>query len=279
MDSERTKVHKEPSRTSTKCSRSGSESSSAWERAGKSWHRYGAREIPTSYGFDIRLNNKEDLDEQVGELAAALRTGTPAEQAEEFADVLAEAQALGYAEADPGIDVDGIDAAHKLTIIGSIAFGIPLQFDKTYIEGITRIEPQDVAYAGELGYRIKHLGITRKTEQGVEMRVHPTLIPERRLIANVDGVMNAVLVKGDAVGSTLYYGAGAGSEPTASAVVADVVWPGVSVAAFVVYAPALWFRSRYPGPATVAVATPCCPAPVSAMTRCLPMRLASAQAT
>jgi len=141
----------------------------------------------------------------------------------DFSEVLKEAQALGYAEADPTFDVEGIDAAHKLTIIGSIAFGIPLQFDKTYIEGITRIEQQDVAYAGELGYRIKHLGITRKTSKGIELRVHPTLIPGRRLIANVDGVMNAVLVKADFVGPTLYYGAGAGSEPTASAVVADVV--------------------------------------------------------
>jgi homoserine dehydrogenase len=141
----------------------------------------------------------------------------------EFADVLKEAQALGYAEADPTFDVEGIDAAHKLTILGSIAFGIPLQFEKTYTEGITKIEPQDVEYADQFGYRIKHLGITRKTEAGIEMRVHPTLIPRRRLIANVDGVMNAVLVKGDAAGPTLYYGAGAGSEPTASAVVADVV--------------------------------------------------------
>ncbi len=140
-----------------------------------------------------------------------------------FADVLAEAQALGYAEADPTFDIEGIDAAHKLTILGSIAFGIPLQFDQVYTEGISGIEPLDVAYAGELGYRIKHLGITRRTDAGVELRVHPTLIPERRLIANVDGVMNAVLVQGDAVGPTLYYGAGAGSEPTASAVVADVV--------------------------------------------------------
>jgi homoserine dehydrogenase len=141
----------------------------------------------------------------------------------DFDDVLAEAQALGYAEADPTFDVEGIDAAHKLTIIASIAFGIPLQFDRTYTEGISKIEAQDVAYAGELGYRIKHLGITKKSDKGVELRVHPTLIPERRLIANVDGVMNAVLVKGDAVGPTLYYGAGAGSEPTASAVVADIV--------------------------------------------------------
>jgi homoserine dehydrogenase len=141
----------------------------------------------------------------------------------DFDDVLAEAQALGYAEADPTFDVEGIDAAHKLTILGSLAFGVPLQFDRTYTEGISRIEQQDVVYAGELGYRIKHLGITRKTEKGIEMRVHPTLIPERRLIANVDGVMNAVLVKGDAVGPTLYYGAGAGSLPTASAVVADII--------------------------------------------------------
>ncbi len=141
----------------------------------------------------------------------------------DFADVLAEAQARGYAEADPTFDVEGIDAAHKLTILGSLAFGIPLQFDKTAIEGITQIDALDVAYAGELGYRIKHLGIARRTGKGVELRVHPTLIPARRLIANVEGVMNAVLVKGDAVGPTLYYGAGAGSEPTASAVLADVV--------------------------------------------------------
>jgi len=140
-----------------------------------------------------------------------------------FEDALAEAQALGYAEADPTFDVEGVDAAHKLTILGSLAFGIPLQFEKTYVEGITRIEPQDVVNAEEFGYRIKLLGITRKTERGVELRVHPTLIPERRLIANVNGVMNAVLIEGDAVGPTLYYGAGAGSLPTASAVVADVV--------------------------------------------------------
>jgi homoserine dehydrogenase len=141
----------------------------------------------------------------------------------DFADVLAEAQSLGYAEADPTFDVEGIDAAHKLTILASIAFGIPLQFDKVYTEGISHITAEDVRYAEELGYRIKHLGLARRTPQGVELRVHPTLIPYRRLIANVDGVMNAVLVKGDAVGPTLYYGAGAGSEPTASAVVADLV--------------------------------------------------------
>lgn len=141
----------------------------------------------------------------------------------DFADVLAEAQALGYAEADPTFDVEGIDAGHKLTILASIAFGIPLQFDKVFTEGITQITRLDVEYAEALGYRIKHLGIARNTETGVELRVHPTLIPSRRLIANVDGVMNAVLVCGDAVGPTLYYGAGAGAEPTASAVVADLV--------------------------------------------------------
>ncbi len=141
----------------------------------------------------------------------------------DFADVLAEAQRLGYAEADPTFDVEGIDAAHKLTILASIAFGMPLQFDKAYTEGITKITGDDVACAEKLGYRIKHLGISRRTENGIELRVHPTLIPERRLIANVDGVMNAVLVQGDAVGPTLYYGPGAGDEPTASAVIADVV--------------------------------------------------------
>ncbi|WP_127477169.1 homoserine dehydrogenase [Sulfurivermis fontis] len=141
----------------------------------------------------------------------------------DFADVLAEAQRLGYAEADPTFDVEGIDAAHKLTILAAIAFGIPLQFDKVYTEGITRITREDVAYAEQLGYRIKHLGVARRTNGGIELRVHPTLIPARRLIANVDGVMNSVLVKGDAVGPTLYYGAGAGAEPTASAVVADLV--------------------------------------------------------
>ena len=141
----------------------------------------------------------------------------------EFADVLAEAQRLGYAEADPTFDVEGVDAAHKLTILAAIAFGIPLQFDKAYVEGISRIAREDVAYAEELGYRIKLLGMARRTAKGIELRVHPTLIPERRLIANVDGVMNAVLVKGDAVGATLYYGAGAGAEPTASAVIADLV--------------------------------------------------------
>jgi homoserine dehydrogenase len=140
-----------------------------------------------------------------------------------FQDVLKDAQALGYAESDPTFDIEGIDAAHKLTILASIAFGIPLQADKVSIEGITGITAMDVTYAETLGYRIKLLGIARRTSKGIELRVHPTLIPSRRLIANVDGVMNAVLVKGDAVGPTLYYGAGAGAEPTASAVVADLV--------------------------------------------------------
>lgn len=145
------------------------------------------------------------------------------DQGREFGDVLAEAQRLGYAEADPTFDVEGIDAAHKLTILASIAFGIPLQFDEVYTEGISKLTQGDVSYADELGYRIKHLGIARRNNGAVELRVHPTLIPKRRLIANVDGVMNAVLVDGDAVGSTLYYGAGAGAQPTASAVVADLV--------------------------------------------------------
>lgn len=141
----------------------------------------------------------------------------------EFKDVLEEAQALGYAEADPTFDVEGIDAAHKLTILASIAFGIPLKFDAVHIEGISNITTDDVAYANELGYRIKHLGIAKRRTDGVELRVHPTLIPEKRLLANVDGVMNAVLVQSDAVGPTLYYGPGAGGEATGSSVVADII--------------------------------------------------------
>ena len=140
-----------------------------------------------------------------------------------FEDVLAEAQRLGYAEADPTFDVEGIDAAHKLAILAAIAFGIPLQFKKVYTEGISTITREDVEFAEQLGYRIKHLGIAKRSANGLEVRVHPTLIPHRRLIANVDGVMNAVLVNGDAVGPTLYYGAGAGADATASAVVADIV--------------------------------------------------------
>ena len=141
----------------------------------------------------------------------------------EFADVLAEAQALGYAEADPAFDVEGTDAAHKLVILASLAFGMPLQFDAVYTEGITELTTQDVGYALELGYIIKHLGIAKQTDEGVELRVHPTLIPDDLLLADVDGIKNAILVEGSAVGPTLYYGAGAGARPTASAVVADLI--------------------------------------------------------
>ena len=141
----------------------------------------------------------------------------------EFADVLAEAQALGYAEADPAFDVEGTDAAHKLVILASLAFGMPLQFDAVYTEGITELTTQDVGYALELGYIIKHLGIAKQTDEGVELRVHPTLIPDDLLLADVDGIKNAILVEGSAVGPTLYYGAGAGAQPTASAVVADLI--------------------------------------------------------
>ncbi|TRZ55078.1 MAG: homoserine dehydrogenase [Rhodocyclaceae bacterium] len=140
-----------------------------------------------------------------------------------FATVLKEAQRLGYAEADPTFDIEGVDAAHKLTIMAAIAFGIPMQFDKAYVEGISKLEADDIKYAEQLGYRIKLLGITKRRPDGIELRVHPTLIPTRRLIANVEGAMNAVLVHGDAVGATLYYGKGAGAEPTASAVIADLV--------------------------------------------------------
>ena len=141
----------------------------------------------------------------------------------DFDEVLKEAQRLGYAEADPSFDIQGTDAAHKLTILASVAFGVPLQFEKVHTEGITGISGIDVAYASELGYRIKHLGIARRTDSGLELRVHPALIPCSRLIANVDGVMNAVIVKADALGQSLYYGPGAGAEPTGSAVVADLV--------------------------------------------------------
>ena len=140
-----------------------------------------------------------------------------------FATALAEAQRRGYAEADPTFDIEGIDAAHKLTILAALAFGIPMQFANAYTEGISRLTQEDIGYAEEFGYRIKLLGITRRATKGIELRVHPTLVPARRLIANVEGVMNGILVKGDAVGATMYYGAGAGSQPTASAVVADLV--------------------------------------------------------
>nr|WP_315185951.1 homoserine dehydrogenase [uncultured Albidiferax sp.] len=141
----------------------------------------------------------------------------------DFGVVLKEAQRLGYAEADPTFDIEGVDAAHKLTLMSAIAFGIPVQFDKAYVEGITQLGAQDIKYAEQLGYRIKLLGITKRTANGVELRVHPSLVPAKRLIANVEGAMNAVMVQGDAVGTTLYYGKGAGSEPTASAVIADLV--------------------------------------------------------
>jgi len=189
-----------------------------------------AFEAAVAGGIPIIKALREGLAANQIEWAAGIINGTSnfilsemKDKGRDFDDVLKEAQARGYAEADPTFDIEGVDAAHKLTILASIAFGIPLQFDKAYKEGITAIERQDVSYAGELGYNIKLLGITRKTSNGIELRVHPTLIPENRLIANVDGVMNAVLVKGDAVGPTLYYGAGAGAEPTASAVIADII--------------------------------------------------------
>ena len=141
----------------------------------------------------------------------------------DFEVVLKEAQRLGYAEADPTFDIEGVDAAHKATIMSAIAFGIPVQFDKAYVEGITKLGAADIKYAEQLGYRIKLLGITKRAEKGIELRVHPSLVPSKRLIANVEGAMNAVVVQGDAVGTTLYYGKGAGSEPTASAVIADLV--------------------------------------------------------
>ena len=141
----------------------------------------------------------------------------------DFADVLEEAQRLGYAESDPTFDIEGVDAAHKISIMSAIAFGVPIQFGRAHVEGITQLQATDIRYAEQLGYRIKLLGITKRREHGIELRVHPTLVPAKRLIANVEGAMNAVMVQGDAVGTTLYYGKGAGAEPTASAVVADLV--------------------------------------------------------
>ncbi len=189
-----------------------------------------AYEAAVAGGIPIIKAIREGLSANKIEWIAGIINGTGnfiltemRDKGRDFTDVLEEAQALGYAEADPTFDVEGIDAAHKLTILASLSFGIPLQFDKTFTEGISKITREDVNFAEELGYRIKHLGVARKTDKGIEMRVHPTLIPEKRLIANVDGVMNAVLVKADALGPTLYYGAGAGAEPTASAVVADLV--------------------------------------------------------
>lgn len=199
-------------------------------------------EAAVAGGIPIISAMREGLSSNKIEWLAGIINGTGnfiltemRDKGREFADVLAEAQALGYAEADPTFDVEGIDAAHKLVILASLAYGMPLQFDKVFCEGISKIEPMDVEYANELGYRIKHLGIARavKGDHGdsIELRVHPTMIPESQLIANVDGVMNAVVVKGNAVGPTLFYGAGAGAAPTASAVVSDVVRVARSLAA------------------------------------------------
>ncbi|MCC7493703.1 MAG: homoserine dehydrogenase [Fimbriimonadaceae bacterium] len=187
-------------------------------------------EAAVAGGIPIIKALREGLTANRLEWAAGIINGTSnfilsemREKGLSFEAVLAEAQRLGYAEADPTFDIEGIDAAHKLTIMAAIAFGVPMQFEKAYIEGISKLEPADIEYAESLGYRIKLLGITKRTPAGIELRVHPTLISAKRLIANVEGVMNAILVKGDAVGVTMYYGAGAGSEPTASAVVADLV--------------------------------------------------------
>lgn len=189
-----------------------------------------AYEAAIAGGIPIVKAMREGLSANKIEWLAGIINGTGnfiltemREKGSAFADVLKEAQELGYAEADPEYDVEGIDAAHKLCILASLAFGMRLNFNKVYTEGISKITPLDVTYAEELGYRIKHLGVARKSDTGVEMRVHPTLIPDTRLIANVDGVMNAVVVKGNAVGPTLYYGPGAGAEATASAVIADIV--------------------------------------------------------
>jgi homoserine dehydrogenase len=187
-------------------------------------------EAAVAGGIPIIKSIREGLSANHIESVAGIINGTGnfiltemRDKGRDFDDVLREAQELGYAEADPTFDVEGIDAAHKLCILSSIAFGIPLQFDAVYTEGISGISTEDVVYADQLGYRIKHLGVARRTEQGIEMRVHPTLIPEKRLLANVDGVMNAVLVQADKLGASLYYGAGAGADPTASAVIADII--------------------------------------------------------
>ncbi len=189
-----------------------------------------AFEAAVAGGIPIIKSIREGLSANRIEWLAGIINGTGnfiltemRDKGRDFDEVLREAQALGYAEADPTFDVEGIDAAHKLCILSSLAFGIPLQFDAVYTEGISQVSTEDVVYAAELGYRIKHLGIARHSRKGIEMRVHPTLIPEKRLIANVDGVMNAVLVKGDKLGPSLYYGAGAGADPTASAVIADII--------------------------------------------------------
>ena len=187
-------------------------------------------EAAVAGGIPIIKSIREGLSANMIQSVAGIINGTGnfiltemRDKGRDFDDVLREAQQLGYAEADPTFDVEGIDAAHKLCILSSIAFGIPLQFSAVYTEGISAVATEDVVNAGELGYRIKHLGIARRTDKGIEMRVHPTLIPQKQLIANVDGVMNAVLVQADKLGPSLYYGAGAGADPTASAVVADII--------------------------------------------------------
>ena len=189
-----------------------------------------AFESAVAGGIPIIKSIREGLSANRIEWLAGIINGTSnyilsqmSECGRDFDEALREAQSMGYAEADPTFDIEGIDAAHKLTILASIAFGIPLCFESVYVEGIHQMEVEDISYAKDLGYRIKHIGIARQNPNGIELRVHPALIPEQRLIANVNGVMNAVLIEADAVGPTLYYGAGAGSEPTASAVVADLI--------------------------------------------------------
>jgi len=196
-------------------------------------HRKGvmvAFEAAVAGGIPIIKSLREGLTANRIEWIAGIINGTTnfilsemRDKGLDFDVVLKEAQRLGYAEADPTFDIEGVDAAHKVTLMSAIAFGIPVQFDKAYVEGITQLGAQDIRYAEQLGYRIKLLGITKKTDKGIELRVHPSLVPVKRLIANVEGAMNAVMVHGDAVGTTLYYGKGAGSEPTASAVIADLV--------------------------------------------------------
>ncbi|UUZ66039.1 homoserine dehydrogenase [Polaromonas sp. P1-6] len=196
-------------------------------------HRKGvmvAFEAAVAGGIPIIKSLREGLTANRIEWIAGIINGTTnfilsemRDKGLDFDVVLKEAQRLGYAEADPTFDIEGVDAAHKVTLMSAIAFGIPVQFDKAYVEGITQLGAQDIKYAEQLGYRIKLLGITKRTDKGIELRVHPSLVPMKRLIANVEGAMNAVMVHGDAVGTTLYYGKGAGSEPTASAVIADLV--------------------------------------------------------
>ncbi len=196
-------------------------------------HRKGvmvAFEAAVAGGIPIIKSLREGLTANRIEWIAGIINGTTnfilsemRDKGLDFDVALKEAQRLGYAEADPTFDIEGVDAAHKASLMSAIAFGVPVQFDKAYIEGITKLGAQDIRYAEQLGYRIKLLGITKKTARGIELRVHPTLVPNKRLIANVEGAMNAVMVHGDAVGTTLFYGKGAGSEPTASAVIADLV--------------------------------------------------------